>query len=296
MSISAVEREVGLSKDVLRVWERRYGFPVPSRDAHGERTYSAEQVHRLRHIKRLMDGGWRPGRLFAMAPDDLQALLKQPSAAVAEVDEAATAQLEPLLAAVRAHDLAGFERAMQQRLAQQGLARLVLDTVGPVAVWLGQEWEHGRLQVFEEHLFTELLARLLRRAIAAVPAGQWPRVLLTTVPDEPHGLGLLMLEAMLTLEGADCVSLGTQTPLLEIAQAAQVQGAQLVALSFSGAFPSRQVAPLLQQLRKLLPGTIALWAGGAGVRRTPAPEGVSLLGSLDDAVAALATLPRRAAG
>ena len=36
-SIAAVEREVGLSKDVLRVWERRYGFPLPSRDAPGER-------------------------------------------------------------------------------------------------------------------------------------------------------------------------------------------------------------------------------------------------------------------
>jgi len=35
-NIAAVERDTGLSKDVLRMWERRYGFPVPNRDANGE--------------------------------------------------------------------------------------------------------------------------------------------------------------------------------------------------------------------------------------------------------------------
>ena len=49
------ERATGLSKDTLRVWERRYGFPQPDRDASGERLYPAEQVTRLRLIKRLMD-------------------------------------------------------------------------------------------------------------------------------------------------------------------------------------------------------------------------------------------------
>ena len=54
-SIAAVERDTGLSKDVLRMWERRYGFPQPGRDANGERSYPADQVERLRLIKRLME-------------------------------------------------------------------------------------------------------------------------------------------------------------------------------------------------------------------------------------------------
>ena len=43
-SIAEVERETGLGKDTLRVWERRYGFPVPLRDALGERAYPDEQL------------------------------------------------------------------------------------------------------------------------------------------------------------------------------------------------------------------------------------------------------------
>lgn len=64
LTISAVERETGLSKDTLRAWERRYGFPVPDRDARGDRRYSLEQVERLRKIKRLVDHGFRPSKVI----------------------------------------------------------------------------------------------------------------------------------------------------------------------------------------------------------------------------------------
>lgn len=73
-NIAAVERDTGLSKDVLRMWERRYGFPVPDRDSNGERCYPTEQVERLRVIKRLMDSGHRPGKLLAMPPEALAEL------------------------------------------------------------------------------------------------------------------------------------------------------------------------------------------------------------------------------
>ena len=55
LSISAVERDTGLSKDTLRVWERRYGFPTPERDAIGERAYSLEQVEKLRIVNEEMN-------------------------------------------------------------------------------------------------------------------------------------------------------------------------------------------------------------------------------------------------
>ena len=66
LSIAAVERDTGLSKDTLRVWERRYGFPLPLRDAIGERAYALDQVERLRIVKRLLDAGHRPGRVVAL--------------------------------------------------------------------------------------------------------------------------------------------------------------------------------------------------------------------------------------
>lgn len=282
-NISAVERDVGLSKDVLRVWERRYGFPMPERDAHGERLYPAEQVQRLRLIKRLMDHGHRPGRLLATPVDELEALSTPAHRAGAAMGAQGSDDLAELIAHIRAHQAAAYVQALQQRLARQGLRQFVQDTVAPMAVEVGLAWEQGRLQVFEEHLFTELTSRALRLAIAAVPGGREPRVLLTSLPNEPHGLGLLMVEALLSLEGAHCIALGTQMPLLEIAQAAQAHHAHVVALSFSTAFPARQMPGLLQQLRVALPSGTQLWVGGAGVRKLIAPEGVLIIASLDEA-------------
>ena len=288
-NIAAVERDTGLSKDVLRMWERRYGFPTPQRDCNGERVYPADQVERLRLIKRLMDQGHRPGKLIGAPADELASLAPRRPRPAESTPPAEAVELDELLALIKQHNSAGYQQAMQQRLARQGLQHFVQDTIAPLTEKVGEAWENGSFEVFEEHLYTELTKRLLRQVIATLPsAGRGPRVLLTSVPDEPHVLGLLMAESMLALEGADCVPLGTQMPLLEISRAAEAHRADIVALSFSVAFPQRQIPGLLQQLRQMLPANIDLWAGGRGVARVARQEGVQLFATLDDALAALA--------
>ena len=287
MNIAAVERETGLGKDTLRVWERRYGFPRPERDQHGERAYPLDQVEKLRLIKRLMGQGWRPGRLLAK-PDEELASLAAP--AEAAPDEVAGGSLHlTVVDLIRQHDIPALGNALRQALHRQGLQQFVLETVSALNRAIGEAWMRGEIQVFEEHLYTEQMQALLRQAIGALPPGSGrPRILLTTVPEEQHILGILMSEALLTLEGAGCVSLGTQTPLADIGLAAQAQQADIVALSFSSAFPTRQVAPLLKQLRGMLAANIEVWAGGAGIERVAAPEGVRIMGSLDAALEGLA--------
>ena len=140
----------------------------------------------------------------------------------------------------------------------------------------------GELAVFEEHLYTEHVQIALRTAINAFPRQTGaPRVLLTTFPGEQHGVGLLMAEALLTPEGAQCISLGVQTPIEDIRRAALAYDVQVVALSFSLAFPLRQAGDGLAVLRRQLPPKIALWAGGEMTRRVrKALPGVTLISDL----------------
>lgn len=287
-NIAAVERDLGLSKDVLRMWERRYGFPAPLRDANGERLYPPEQLERLRAIKRLMDMGYRPGKLIGLSPEALASLGPRRQPHASGEAEPPGADLEALLELIRQRDATGFQQAMQQQLARQGLQRFVQDTLAPLTERVGEAWEQGQVQVFEEHLYTEMTNRLLRQAIGTLPAMRGrPRVMLTTLPGEQHGLGLLMAEALLALDGADCVALGTQMPLTEVARAAEAHAVDIVGLSFSAAFPPRQIPALLAQLRLLLPPSVALWAGGRSVQRLAGQDGVQLLGTLAEALTAL---------
>src|SRR3990167_5283260 len=272
-SIAAVERDTGLSKDTLRVWERRYGFPQTGRDGAGDRVYPAEQVERLRTIRRLMDAGHRPGRIVGLAPQALHALQGgemvpqrrgrgarppprgggrggrgprrgrivglapqalhalqggemvpqrraqgTPVEAVAEAGDA----LVPYLDLLARHDVQGLRSQLQQAFLRMGLVDFVTLLVAPLTTAVGEAWMQGRVQVFEEHLYTECLTGVLRNAIVEVAppaASASPRVLLTTFPQEAHGLGLLMVETLLALEGCHCLPLGPQTPVADIARA-----------------------------------------------------------------------------
>ena len=266
LDISAVERETGLSKDVLRMWERRYGFPKPARDDNGERQYAAGEVSRLRAIKRLMDVGVRPGKIVRCSADELAALAEQRL-------ERRRDQVEPALERdvvqlLQRHDAVALQQMIAGLLMRQGLQRFIFETMAPLNRAVGEAWMRGALQIFEEHLYTEQLQVALRTAINAFPrlAGT-PRVLLTTFPGEQHVLGLLMVEALLVPEGAQCVSLGAQTPLDEIRRAALAHRADIVALSFSAAFPARQAGDGMSTLRRQLPASVTLWGGGEMTRR-----------------------------
>lgn len=288
LTIAAVERETRLSKDVLRAWEKRYGFPNPERDANGERCYPAVQVERLRLMKRLIDQGHRPGSLMRLSSGELATLRPRPGAPRVQEASPAGQPLEDLLGTMR-NDPAGFGQAIRHELARQGLERFVQSVAAPLTSAIGRQWAEGSIKVFDEHFYTEETTRVLRHAIAALPAShQPPRILMSTLPGETHALGLLMAEALFALDGAGCVSLGTETPLLDIAQAAGAYGSDVVALSFSEAYPQRQIGAALRQLRLALPGNIALWAGGTGIAMLDAIPRVELLPTLDSGRRALA--------
>jgi methanogenic corrinoid protein MtbC1 len=286
-NISAVERETGLSKDVLRIWERRYGFPKPERDENAERQYSADELARLRTIKRLMDTGLRPGKLIRQSLDELNALAEKRIRPRRET--AALALDNDVVALIKGHDALALHAALAALLMRQGVQRFVTETVAPLNREVGEAWMRGELQVFEEHLYSEALQIVLRAAISAMPrSGNPPRIVLTTVPGEQHGIGLLMVEALLASEGASCISLGTQTPFDDIRRAAVAHKAHIVAVSFSMSFPLRQMGDAIAALRRALAPGIVLWAGGEVTRRLrKTPSGLRLLADIAEVLPSL---------
>ncbi len=265
-SISRVERETGISKDVLRMWERRYGFPMPSRVSSGERNYSAEDLARLVLIKRLMDLGHRPGRLMKLADEELIQMLSVPTAIQSGRFQPHVEQLMELLLSNQPVTLSKY---LDYWLLRHGLEAFVIELLPSWLVQVGYAWQTGQLNIHHEHLLTEQLQSKLRLSLERLPepSQDAPKVLLTTLPDEQHGLGLLMIENLCRLESVQSINLGIQTPVETIIQAGLEHQVQVVCLSISEAADSAWVQQAIVRLRQGLPVSIALWLGGEGAKR-----------------------------
>lgn len=297
-SIAEVERDTGLGKDTLRVWERRYGFPQPVREGAGDRLYPLEQLQRLRRIRRLMDAGHRPGKVVPLHEEALQALLAgledksgtgrqmapATGAGMAPADSLATGVAQSWLQWLieDRHDL--VRQGLQQQILRQGLGATVEALVAPLCVHVGEAWLRGELSVYQEHLFTETLQAVLREAIASVDASgvgmqHAPRVLLTTVPGEQHGLGLLMAECFFALESCTRYVLGISTPIADTLLALKQLRIDVLALSFSAYCSRRDMLESLAQLMRQLPAGVEIWVGGtaASLHSRAIPKGIAVL-------------------
>jgi methanogenic corrinoid protein MtbC1 len=291
--IAAVEQSTGIARATLRIWERRYGFPRPGRDERGERSYPADQVARLRLIAALVDRGHRPGRLVELGESELTALAGPALASPTPVARARSGGPDDaVLDLVRAHDAAAVVAHLEESLRAQGLDGFAARLVPELNVQVGACWARGELQVFEEHLYTEAVQVVLRNAIARLPApppDASPRVLLATLPEESHGLGLLMAQALLVAQGCRCTSLGVRVPLQQVVSAATAFESDIVGLSFSASMNPAHVLRGLEQLRAELPPRVAIWAGGSspvlGRRRIPGVQPMRDVADVPTAVA-----------
>ena len=287
LSITEVERETGIRPATLRMWERRYGFPQPLRDAHGGRIYPLKQVERLLMARRLMDQGIRPGKIFSG-----EAKLESSTAARRDVDtEVAPEQFQPILDLLSHYRLAELHGVFQYRLLELGLRRFVIEFLAPLSTAVGLAWGRGQLPVRCEHLYSQLAMSILHANQATVRAaaiGAGPKVVLATPAGEAHVLGILMAEAILASLGAKCIQLGAGVPSFEMAAAAEESAADIVALSFSSYFPRKNAIRLARELRVALAPTATLWLGGNGAADIDTPTaGVQVFGALDDIEPAL---------
>jgi DNA-binding transcriptional MerR regulator/methylmalonyl-CoA mutase cobalamin-binding subunit len=291
---SELERETGLSKDLLRKWRSRYGFPKPLSGALGESGYSKEQIAQLHLIRRLMNAGFRPVQVVGKTLAELERLVE--AMGCGPDCSAEPPFIKQVCDLLKQFDLNGLERLLDQTRKHQSLTEFVEQTIAPLVVGVGEAWARGQIEVCHEHLCTSMLTRRLHAEIgAARPKPGYPRILFATPSDELHVLGLLMAQAVLSDQGAECIDIGPHIPPGDLERAIVGCKADIVALSFSFAYPKWRVRPMLLQLRERLPVAVEIWAGGAGaacIKRTP--KGVRIFSDLNEPVIALQHLQEHA--
>lgn len=265
-SIRVASRLTGVSSDTLRMWERRYGFPKPVRNESQVRVYTDADIERLVLVSRALKAGFRSGEVIHRGIEELRALLV--SSARAESDDRRTPTIESLLGRLTADDPEGLRDELRRSVALLGPKQFLTDVAAPLVEHVGTAWAAGQIAVRHEHLVSEILSSKLRLLLSAYDdRGAAPVVLLATLSDEQHGLGLDMVALYLALAGATPRLLGVNTPPDQIAEAAIALRADVVGVSVSEASDLAVTEVQLQHVLSDLPKAMEVWVGGKNARK-----------------------------
>lgn len=269
LRIGALSRRVGVSPELLRAWEQRYGLLQPVRSAGGFRLYSTADEDRVRLMRRHLDAGVSAAQAARLAlaeatpdrgneaqPGGLTPLLTELAVALDRLDEP------------RAH------AAIDRLLATFTLQTVLRDVVMPYLHELGDRWKRGEVSVAQEHFASNLLRGRLLSLTRGWGEGVGPRAVLACAPGELHDLPLIIFGLVLAGRGWPITYLGPDTPIATIQETLADVKPRLVVISAVTRQRLRAAQPQLTELARKVPVALAGAGASDGVARA---IGASLL-------------------
>ena len=284
--IRIVARRTGLSPEVIRVWERRYGTVSPARTETGRRVYSDADIERLRLVRLATSHGRRISdvseftldALRTMAREDDEAELSSspevarvsprvPSPSPMDLPRSPGADLvEESIRAVRNLDAPRLEAALHRGLMALGSTDFIEGLVAPLMHKIGSLWEHGEIDTSVEHLATSVVRQTIaRRLIWPAAEASAPLLVVATPVGQVHEMGAILAASTAQSQGWRVLYLGANLPARDIARASIRVDAKAVALSFVYPLNDSSLGSELEILRTGLSDGVSILAGGPGV-------------------------------
>src|SRR4051812_2764781 len=242
LRIGELSKRSGVSTDLLRAWERRYGLLRPSRSSGGLRLYSLADLERVRQMRRHLDDGLAAAEAAALAAGSRNA--GGAGEAAVPLDEAR----RELAAALDAFDEPRAQAVLDRLLAVASLDLFLNEIVLPYLRELGDRWRSGDASVAQEHFASSVLRGRLLGLARGWGLGLGPLALLACLPGEEHEFGLIAFGLALRSRGWRIGYLGADTPLETVAEVADSLEPSLVVLN---AATGERVAALAPQLGEL---------------------------------------------
>lgn len=269
--IAVAAERTGLSQDVLRVWERRYGAVNPSRGPGGQRLYTDADIERLALMHAATSAGRSVGQVARLSTDAITALVAEDSAArerrvplAIETPDAGIA-VNDALTLTRMLDATRLDERLRRAATLLGIGAFLESVAVPLLHQLGEEWSAGRLTPAHEHLASSVLHDIAAETMRTFARrNDAARVLVATPAGELHAIGAALVGAVAAVQGWNVIYVGANLPASEIAGAAVAADVRLVAVSVVYVDDRVRVLAELRALRTLLSKDVPLVTGGAG--------------------------------
>ena len=242
LRVGEFARRVGVSAELLRAWERRYGLLKPVRSPGGFRLYTAADAERVARMRQGLDDG-------LSAAQAAQAAIESPRPSEGLLDDAAARVLE----AIRDFDEDRVHAVLDETLASFGLEAVLRDLILPTLIQVGLGWREDSLAISQEHFASNLIRARLLSLARLWGRGSGPLALLACPPGERHDITLIAFGLVLRSHGWRVLFLGADTPIKTIEQTIKTARPDLTALTSFAPSLLETEGPALRRLAKLGP-------------------------------------------
>ncbi len=254
LRIGELSRRTGVSAELLRAWERRYGLLNPTRTGGGFRLYSPADERRVSLMRSHLQHGMS-------AAEAARLTLTEAAGGTRDDDEPVLRRrAQELRQALDDFDESSAQSALDSVLAEFSTETVLTDLVLPYLHELGERWASGEASVGQEHFASQLIRGRLLGLARDWDRGAGPRALLACAPGEQHDLGLIAFGVVLRARGWRITYLGQDTPLETLAESARSLGPVAIVIS---SVSTDRLSRSGAELRRLA-GIAHLWLAGPG--------------------------------
>lgn len=211
--VGELSRRTGVSAQLLRAWERRYGLFQPTRSAGGYRLYAEADERRVRRMQAHLARGLSAAEAAraTLSADD-------PASVPAADSQGLAGGAAALARCLDAFDEPAAQAVLDRLLADFTIESVLGQAILPYLYDLGERWASGQTSVACEHFASNILRGRLAGLARRWGDGHGPTALLACPPGEQHDLGLMAFGIVLHRNGWRVHYLGADTPMSELAQ------------------------------------------------------------------------------
>ena len=283
LPIASVSSMLGIPIPTIRSWERRYGFPVPSRTQGRHRRYSVEEVDQLRRVRDEITRGHNA----RVAVDVVRRSSTE--------GRPRTELLERFLVASMHLDPSQLREILGEGTELLGVEHTIRDVALPAMREMGNRWKAGVCDTAHEHLATEAVRVWLARQSAMAPPAFRPYpLILACGPKDLHTIGLESFGVVLARRGWSVRTLGALTPVSSLVAAVRTAQARGAVVTSQRGVTRRAAVEAIQAVERV-PGVEAFYAG-AGFGPASARKDVPGTYLGEDVIEAAAIMERRLMG
>lgn len=251
MTIAAVSSLLGIPVPTIRSWERRYGFPVPSRTRGKHRRYSVDEVDQLR----MMRDEITRGHSASEAVDIVRRYATE--------DRPRAELLDRFLEASMKLDPTKIRETLMTGAESMGVEDTMRTVALPAMREMGSRWKAGVCDTAHEHLATEAVRVWLARQSVMAPAPFRPfPLVLACGPKDLHTIGLEAFGVVLARRGWSIRTLGPLTPVSSLVAAVRAAEAHGAVVSSQRSVTRRSAVEAIVAV-DALPGVEAFYGGAA---------------------------------